>query len=86
MEVDDRDVRESLHEIVLETGPLGRAGGSLQRRDGGLRRLVEGARAEHEDEAAVPRFPPLDVANARHPGTDAAAENVEPHGVADVNA
>ena len=39
----------------------------LERRDEGLRRLIEDARPEHEHEAAVARIPPLHVADARDP-------------------
>ena len=42
----------------------------LERRDEGLRRLVEHARPEHEHEAAVARVAPVDVADARHPRAD----------------
>ncbi len=39
---------------------------------------------EHEHEPAVARLAPFDVADARHPRRDGAAQHVEPHRVADV--
>ena len=59
---------------------------ALERRDEGLRRLVERAGPEHEHEAAVARIAPVDFADAGDPRADDAAEDVEPHRVADVDA
>ena len=51
-----------------------------------VRRALERAGTEHEHEAAAARVLPLDVAHAGHPRLDDAADDVEAHLVADVDA
>src|SRR2546427_2892449 len=55
----------------------GRIAGTFERRDVGLRRLIERPGPEHEHEPAVTRLAPLDVANARDARADGTAEDVE---------
>ena len=85
MEVDHRDIRKLHDEIVLEPRARGGVVRAFQRRDVGLRRLVESARPEHEHETATARIPPIDLANARDFRIDRAAQNVEPDRVPHVD-
>src|SRR4029077_12400589 len=50
----------------------------------GLRRLIQRTRPEDEHEAAVARLAPLDAANAGDARLDRPPQDVESHGVADV--
>ena len=59
---------------------------ALERRDEGVRRVVEDAGAEHEHEAAGAEVLPVHPADARHARGDDAPQDVEAHLIADVEA
>ena len=53
VKIDDRHVREPLHQVVLESRSRRRIARTAQRRHERLRRLVERPRPEDEHEAAI---------------------------------
>ena len=70
MEVDHRDVRELVDQIVLEADALGGAGRTLRSATRRSAAPDRARRAEHEHEPAVARLAPFDIANARDARAD----------------
>ena len=82
-QIDHRDVRKALHQIVLEPRASRGIVGPFERRDHHLRSGVENAGPEHEHEPAASGVAPVDLSDAGDPRRHDTAQDVEPHRIAD---